>query len=272
MTPPDANEKLTRRILGGLGVRPVGHQDPNDGNPSAAPAATATPAAPTAPAQRADRIPPWWEAKKPIVDTDHAAPTAAADDSTAPLPPKPATRPRDWLDNLLDDNATPADDEDQDDEPGGDEEAPETGTPTKPKPTAAVKTKPQAKPRKPKKRKTQRPGPNTPHTPWDARPQDPRQSLMDAYDRVPYRLKWLAYHASAAYLGWSAGLVDYATYVTAWIADTGFGPQAWFWCGAGAATVLLYRRTRGLWWPIAWCAAIPVTSTVVGVLLYAPTP
>lgn len=186
-----------------------------------------------------------------------------------PIPPKPTVRPRDWLDNLLDDNAAPAP-ADEDDEPEEDEPAPDANPP---KPTAAAaKTKPQTKARKRKKRRSKKPGPNTPHTPWDARPQDPRQSLMDAYDRIPYRLKWLAYHASAAYLGWSAGLVDYATYVTAWIADTGFGPQAWFWCAAAAATVLLYRRTRGHWWPVAWCAAIPVTSTVVGVLLYAPTP
>lgn len=257
MTPPDASERLTRRILDGLGVRPVGHQDPST--------ATTTPAAaPTVPAQRANRLPPWWEAKKPVVDTSGAAPTTATVDSAAPLPPKPTTRPRDWLDNLLDDNATPATIEDQDDE-----EATEPGPPKTPESTAAVKTKPQAKPRKRK----QRPGPNTPHTPWDSRPQDPRQSLMDAYDRVPYRLKWLAYHATAAYLGWSAGLVDYATEVAAWTADGRTADwQAWIFYALAAGTFLLYRRTRGHWWPVAWCAAIPVTSTVVGVLLYAPTP
>lgn len=189
-----------------------------------------------------------------------------------PVPPKPTTRPRDWLDNLLDDNATTGAGG-QDDEPEGDEPAPEIDPPKGPKPTAAVKAKPQAKPRKRKKRKARRPGPNTPHTPWDAHPQSPRQSLIEAYDRIPYRLKWLGYHATAAYLGWTCGLVDYATYVTRWIADTGtVGPQAFFWYVTGAATFLLYRRTRGHWWPVAWCAAVPVTSTVVGVLLYAPTP
>lgn len=252
MTPPDANEKLTRRILGGLGVRPVGHQDPNAGDPGQ----VAT--APAVPAQHGNRLPPWWEAKKPVADTDPQAPAAATGDPAAPVPPKPTARPRDWLDNLLDDNAT---EPEMDPEPDADEE-----------PAEAPAKKATPTPKAGRKKKQKKPKPGAPRTAWDTRPQSPRQSLIEAYDNVPYRLRWLAYHASAAYLGWSAGLVDYATYVTAWIADTGFGPQAWFWCGAGAVTVLLYRRTRGLWWPIAWCAAIPVTSTVVGVLLYAPTP
>jgi hypothetical protein len=69
-------------------------------------------------------------------------------------------------------------------------------------------------------------------------------------------------------MGWSAGLVDYATSVAAWTADGHTEDwQAWFFYALGAATFLLYRRTRGQWWPVAWCAAIPVTSTVVGVLL-----
>jgi len=183
------------------------------------------------------------------------------------VPPKPTTRPRDWLDNLLDDNATepepaPAPDE----EPAEDEPEAKPAAPTeKAPPTSKAGGKK-------KQKKAKKPKPGAPRTAWDTRPPSPRQSLLEAYDAVPYRLRWLAYHATAAYMGWSAGLVDYATYITAWIADTGFGPQAWFWCGVGAATLLLHRRTRGLWWPVAWCAAIPAASTVVGVLLYAPTP
>lgn len=130
--------------------------------------------------------------------------------------------------------------------------------------------RPQPKPKRPRKKKPRDPA--APRTAWDTRPPSPRQSLIEAWDRVPYRLKWLAYHASAAYLGWSAGLVDYATYVTAWIAGTGLvGPQAVFWYCVAAATFLLYRRTRGWLLPAAWLAAVPVTSVVVGVLLYAPT-
>lgn len=86
MTPPDANERWTQRILGGLGVRPVGHQDPNGGDPSKAapppPAAppAAAPAAPTVPAQRGNRLPPWWEKKKPVDDEGPQVPIEAADD------------------------------------------------------------------------------------------------------------------------------------------------------------------------------------------------
>jgi hypothetical protein len=202
------------------------------------------------------------------------------DAATAPaIPPKPSTPPtipaaapdRDWLTDILDGNATtPEPAPEPVEEPAGTE--PETA-PAAPAQAPARKADQALKPaRKRKQKKTKRPKPGAPRAAWDTRPQSPRQSLIEAYDNIPYRLRWLTYHASAAYMGWSAGLVDYTTHVTAWIADTGFGPQAWFWCAVGAATLPLHRRTRGLWWPIAWFAAIPAASTVVGVLLYAPTP
>jgi hypothetical protein len=134
--------------------------------------------------------------------------------------------------------------------------------------TNATTTRAQPTKRRKTKRK-QRHNPAAPRTAWDTRPPSPRQSLADAWDRVPYRLKWLAYHASAAYLGWTIGLVGWATYVTAWIARTGLvGPQAIFWYLVGAATLLLHHRTRTWWRPVAWLAAVPASSTVVGVLLY----
>ncbi|MFE7072692.1 hypothetical protein ACFU96_21680 [Streptomyces sp. NPDC057620] len=137
-------------------------------------------------------------------------------------------------------------------------------------PASSVKTKPKAKK---KRRKTKRHGgPTAPRSAWDTQPPAPRQSLIEAWGRIPYRFKWLAYHASAAYLGWATGLVSWATYVTAWIAATGLlSVQAVFWYCAAAATFLLYRSTRGWPLPIAWLAAVPACSTIVGVLLYAPT-
>jgi hypothetical protein len=174
------------------------------------------------------------------------------------VPPKPTARPRDWLDNIIETDLAPAE-----------KEAVEPDA--APVPAAPRKVK---KPRRPKTHKRPRKlKPAAARTAWDTRPPSPRQSLAEAWDRVPYRLRWLTYHATAAYLGWSVGLVDWATYVTAWISDTGLvGPQAVFWYGAAGATLLLYRRTRSWWWPVAWLAAVPATSTVVGVLLYAPHP
>lgn len=271
MTPPDANEKLTRRILGGLGVRPVGHQNPNDGDPGQ------TTTAPTVPTQRANRLPPWWEAKKPVADTNRQAPTAATGDPAAPVPPKPAARPRDWLDNLLDDNATepedgpepdpaPTAESDGEPDPEPDEEPAEAEPEAKPAaPAEKTKTSPKKKPQK----RAKKPKPGAPRAAWDTQPPSPRQSLLDAWDRIPHRLKWLAYHASAAYLGWSMGWVDWCTSVTAWLAQAGrYDPQAIFLYVAFAATFLLHHATRQRWWPVAWLAAVPACSVVVGILLY----
>ncbi|MFG3170594.1 hypothetical protein [Streptomyces sp. NPDC048200] len=169
----------------------------------------------------------------------------------AAIPPKPTTRPRDWLDDILEAPAAP-----------------------EPEPAAAEpKTRPAQKPATPAKSKVKKKGkapkPGRARTAWDSRPPSPRQSLLDAYDRIPYRMKWLAYHGSAAYLGWTVGLVGWTTYVTAWIARTGLvGPQAFLWYGAAAGTVLLHHRTRRWWKPVAWLTAVPASSVVVGVLLY----
>lgn len=183
------------------------------------------------------------------------------------VPPKPTERPRDWLDDLYDSEPAPA-------------PVKETVEPdAKPKPET-VKPEAPAKPKKPqaskarqarlkKRKRPKRHDPNVPRTAWDTEVPNPRQSLLDAWAAVPYRLKWLGYHLAAAYLGWMVGLVGWATYVTTWIATTGpVGFQAFLWYAAAAATFLLHRRTRSWWRPVAFLAAVPASSTVVGVLLY----
>ncbi|MFJ8538146.1 hypothetical protein [Streptomyces sp. NPDC093591] len=173
------------------------------------------------------------------------------------IPPKPTGRPRDWLDDILDTKPAPQPEAAQEPEPAP---APVEKTTLKP---------PATKPKKARRERRKRPQPDTPRSAFDTRPPSPRQSLIEAWDRVPYRLKWLAFHASAAYLGWTVGLVGWVTYVTAWIVSTSpYGPQAIFWCIVGAATLLLHHRTRSWWRPVAWLAAVPASSTVVGVLLY----
>lgn len=180
-------------------------------------------------------------------------------------PPRPAARPRDWLDDILDSDPAPA--------PEATEGAEPDLAPVPAITSAAPEAKPRETPTRKPRKKRKKPKTGAPRAAWDSRPPSPRQSLADAWDNVPPRLKWLAYHASAAYLGWSCGLVDWATYVTAWIVSTSpASPQAVFWYAAAGATVLVYRRTRHWWRPVAWLATVPVASTVVGVLLYAPHP
>ncbi|UOB09092.1 hypothetical protein MQE23_08505 [Streptomyces sp. HP-A2021] len=179
-------------------------------------------------------------------------------DSTPPsVPRQPTARSRDWFDDLAEYNAParPAP------EPAAEPALPQPERHLRPEPVEKTKSK------SPKLRKRSGQARHAPLTLGS-----PRQSLLDAYDRIPPRVKWLAYHASAAYLGWTVGLVDWSTYVTGWIAGTGLvGPQALFWYAAAGATVLVYRRTRRWWWPVAWLAAVPASSVVAGVLLYAPT-
>lgn len=174
-------------------------------------------------------------------------------------PPKPTERPRDWLDDLLDDNPPPPEEEAADEV-----EKPEPAKQNQPKKPQASNTQKTKKRKRPKHHT-----PDTPRSAWDTQTSDPRQSLIDAGARIPYRLKWLAYHLAAAYLGWMVGLVDWVTYVTAWITATGLiGFQAAFWYAAAAGAFLLHRRTRRWWRPVAFLAAVPASSTVVGVLLY----
>jgi hypothetical protein len=188
---------------------------------------------------------------------------------TAPaaIPPKPTTRPRDWLDDLLDGGSTAPNSVKVQPEPLDPEPPVAEPQPPKADPKAAAQ-KPQAT-ASARRKKLRRPDPRTPRSAWDTRPPAPRQSLVEAWGRVPYPLKWLAYHAAAAYLGWTICLVSWATYVTAWIANGHLtSPQSVFWYVAAALTFLLYRRARGMWRPVAWLAAVPAASTVVGVLLY----
>lgn len=193
-------------------------------------------------------------------------------DPVAVIPPKPSTPPRvppgtpdrDWLTDILDGNATaPEAAPEPDAEP--DEDEPEA------KPAAsAKKTAPAPKAgRKGKQKRAKKPRPGAPRTAWDSRPQSPRQSLLEAWDRIPYRLKWLIYHLTAAYMGWSMGLVDWCTSVTAWIsAGRSTDPQSIFLYAVGVASFILHHATRQRWWPVAWLAAVPASSLVVGVLLY----
>ncbi|NYV72966.1 hypothetical protein [Streptomyces sp. UH6] len=96
-----------------------------------------------------------------------------------------------------------------------------------------------------------------------------RQSLTDAYARIPARIRWLAYHSSAAAAGWQLGWVQWSTDATAWITATGWThPHSLALYALGGGAVALYRRLSRSLVLVAWAAAIPVSSATAGVLLY----
>lgn len=181
-------------------------------------------------------------------------------------PPKPTARPRDWLDDILD---TPPTAKPETKKPAVKPAA--TPDPEKKPATEPSKSKPpQPKaPRKKKPKKRTRPPAGAPRTAWDSRPPANRQSLTDAWDNIPRRLKWLAYHATAAAAGWPLGWVAWGTDTAAWYAAGHWTtPSAWTLYGLGIALIALYRRSRH-WIPAAaWAAAVPVSSVTLGVLLY----
>lgn len=110
-----------------------------------------------------------------------------------------------------------------------------------------------------------------PKKPKPTAPQAPRQSLLDATARIPRRIRWLTYHASAAGAGWWLGWTGWATDTAAWYAAGHWvSPSAWVLYGLGGLVLALYQRSRAWAWLAAWCAAVPVSSIVLGVLLYAP--
>lgn len=74
MTRPDARERWAQRVLGGVGARPVGHADPDDGPqvPVQSPQAPAPASSP--------RITDWWRPGRPDIGAPPAAPEPVADD------------------------------------------------------------------------------------------------------------------------------------------------------------------------------------------------
>ena len=63
----------------------------------------------------------------------------------------------------------------------------------------------------------------------------------------------------------------WATDTAAWYAAGHWTSlSAWVLYGLGGLLLAVYRRSRTWTWPAAWAATIPVSSIVLGVLLYAP--
>ncbi|MGW5123270.1 hypothetical protein ACWEQ7_04245 [Streptomyces sp. NPDC004069] len=220
--------------------------------------------------------------------------------------PEPKERPRDWLDDILDsgtapepvpekpgkERRAPAETEEEGAEPGAGTEVQRKPSPRLPdwwrakpehlleQPTEQAEnttantapTSPDSAPTHADPAAVEAPPDTTqqqPATRKEAQRRIPQQSLLDAWDGIRPRTRWLLFHAAAATAGWPIGLVDWATDTAAWYAAGHWtSPSAWVLYGLGACTITLYRHARGWAWPVAWAAAIPVSSVVAGVLLY----
>ncbi|MGW5352190.1 hypothetical protein ACWERV_16975 [Streptomyces sp. NPDC004031] len=203
-------------------------------------------------------------------------------DGARPTPPPPPLPPagegertRDWLDEILDDRPAPppaaprlpdwrrreplldasrkpvdvpepdADEDDLDDEPAGGWE--DVGQP--PEPATKPGTVPVPRPAAPAVRRA--------HA---------------AYAGLPARVRVLLYTGSAAGAGWALGAEPlFGGWIAACGHDTSTGGALALGTGLITATaVLVDRRTRGWWPPLAWACRIPLASALLALALYAP--
>ncbi|MFJ1650084.1 hypothetical protein ACIOC2_01450 [Streptomyces sp. NPDC088337] len=97
----------------------------------------------------------------------------------------------------------------------------------------------------------------------------PRLALVDAYARVPLRIRWLILHGTAAAAGYRIGLVQFSTRSAAWIAENGLLQlSSLVWYAVGFGCELLRRRFAHRILVVRWTAALPIASIVTGTLLY----
>lgn len=277
---PDSEELRIRSRLRELVDGTVHPQPPADAVTAAAATALASAAQPSAPAAlqpsaqpAAARSDDWWDR---IYDDEQPAPAAQ------PASRRPSwMRIPDWrtgehvdLDKKDDDPAEDAEDQDADeDDPDADdtdgdgdgdedEEQPDSGGTADAQPRSRSRTRKTAPPRTRRSRSR-----TAPRAGLDV--ELPRRSLLDAYDAIPPRIRWLNLHLSAAAAGYALGWVDYSTRTYAWIAQHGLlNLSTAFWCAVAVGCELLRRRARNLWLPARWLAAVPIASIVVGTLLY----
>ena len=183
----------------------------------------------------------------PDADPDAAIPPKSAG---PPAPPKPTTRPRDWLDDLLDSNKPgPATAPKPADEPNEDDEDEEEQVEKLP----AFDPKPGYWPR--------------PHIPAAvARIPDQAEAA------ISHGTRRLLYNATAAGAGWALGLYQqFAHAIADCAATTSIGGALVLGIGSTALIAHVWDRRTRHWWPgIAWCARIPLATAVLALALWAP--
>lgn len=271
---PGADELRMRRILQQRGVGP-------DGTPT-------RPAEDLVTAAAADRHaaaqPPaasdWWDAL-------YAADAPQPDSGDAEADAQPEARSRrlripPWWTGRHVDITPPADDDtdDQDDDgdedwedledEGGDEQGEDAEDSDEHDGRSRKRSRPAARTRRSRSRAGKRSRSRDPHAPRALidEPQG-RSSLLDAYDRIPPRIRWLVLHSTAAAAGCALGWVGYSTRTAAWIAEhDALSASAIFWYAVAVGCEFLRHRYARHRLAIRWAAAVPIASIVTGTLLY----
>lgn len=216
---------------------------PAAGAQDAQPAADAGDAQPRS--RRRMRIPPWWSGQS--ADLSAPDPEPGEDDDS----------------DLLEDAEADEDEAAADAQPDGPDADADAQPVRKPGPARPKRRRPAARSRT----RSRRQSADAPRALVDSPPM--RRSLLDAYDGIPPRIRWLAVHLSAAAAGYALGWVNWATRSTAWIADHGaLTPTALFLYGVAILCECLRYRTRTWRLLVRWGCAVPIASIVIGAALY----
>lgn len=228
-----------------------------------------------------NRLPDWWQEKKALLTGP--APQAAEPEEKVytPIYIEAETRPApDWAD-LSDepweppepvvtptvtqavkaDDAEEEEDADQRDDTDGEGDA-----------TVSFRDRVKAA-RTALEGRSERPGFATPLTSKIAKG---KVSPFQWYRSLRPEVKWAAYQGSGIVAGWHFGLIDYAFDVTQYIEQykdpTNATVTAVFFGGAFLAWLVLDRRVRKWFWPIAWAVRAVTASAVLGIVLAWATP
>lgn len=288
---PGADELRMRTILRQRGVGPDAEETAADAVSAAAAAVIAQPpaAAQPQPDRAADPDARWWDALYADGTTDtHPAPAAddtAQPDADADAPQAGSLRDRlriqPWWTGRHVDLTPDTEEEDDEDEDGADaqpdaddEDEDGTGDAAAP-PSGASAAQPKGRVRKVRTPAGQRRRAHgtaaaaAPAAGAAVAAPAPRMSLLDAFDRVPSRIRWLIVHGSAAAAGYRLGWVQWSTRTYAWIDENGWlNLSAGFWVGCAIGCELLRRQMRNRALAVRWAAAVPIASLVTGSLLY----
>ncbi|MDQ0762047.1 hypothetical protein [Streptomyces canus] len=269
MSEPDEGETKVRAALHRLGARSAGHAPAGDAERQPAPVPVRPEYEPTVPGPRracAPRLPDWWNARKPELETDDAQ----EDDEQGESPA--SVEQHDDGDDLAEGRrprlrkVSKQPDADDIDEPDdlGEEDA-----------EAVDEDAGEGQPRKRAARWRRSHGETTRPPFATAVPlyrEAEKVSLAELIRHVPAHKKWLLYIGTGFGAGWYFGVPQFVRDATASVAQhegrLQDNPDVYFWGVVALVVISLDRRARHSWFLIAWVTRGLTVCLILGALLY----